>query len=98
MAALPLTVNGKLDRAALPRVAYESRTRSASGPREESLAALFTEVLGVPVGAEDSFFDLGGDSIAAMRLAGLARSRGVRLRLADLVARKTVAALAEVNK
>ncbi|GAA0469932.1 hypothetical protein Ade02nite_32970 [Paractinoplanes deccanensis] len=94
--ALPLTVNGKLDRAALPRVEYVSATREPQGEQEERLAALFTEVLGVPVGAEDSFFDLGGDSIAAMRLTSLARAHGVPLRLSDLVALKTVAALAEV--
>ncbi|XVU29838.1 amino acid adenylation domain-containing protein [Actinoplanes sp. CA-054009] len=96
--ALPLTVNGKLDRAALPAVAYVSATRAPHGETEEKLAALFTEVLGVPVGAEDSFFDAGGDSIAAMRLTSLARARGVELRLSDLVALKTVAALAEVTR
>ncbi|MFF5078188.1 amino acid adenylation domain-containing protein [Actinoplanes sp. NPDC000266] len=96
--ALPLTVNGKLDRAALPAVAYVSATRAPRGENEEKLAALFTEVLGVPVGAEDSFFDAGGDSIAAMRLTSLARARGAEIRLADLVALKTVAALAEVTR
>ncbi|XVV08454.1 amino acid adenylation domain-containing protein [Actinoplanes sp. CA-131856] len=96
--ALPLTVNGKLDRAALPAVAYVSASRAPSGEKEEKLAALFTEVLGVPVGAEDSFFDAGGDSIAAMRLTSLARARGADIRLADLVALRTVAALAEVTR
>ncbi|MEU8820497.1 amino acid adenylation domain-containing protein [Actinoplanes sp. NPDC048796] len=96
--ALPLTVNGKLDRAALPAVAYVSETRAPHGEREERLAALFTDVLGVAVGAEDSFFDVGGDSIAAMRLTSLARTRGIEVRLADLVALKTVAALAEVTR
>ncbi|SNY72988.1 non-ribosomal peptide synthetase [Paractinoplanes atraurantiacus] len=96
--ALPLTVNGKLDRAALPAVSYVSETRAPHGEAEERLAALFTEVLGVPVGAEDSFFDAGGDSIAAMRLTSLARARGVEVRLSDLVALKTVAALAEVTR
>ncbi|GAA2640432.1 hypothetical protein GCM10010399_87530 [Dactylosporangium fulvum] len=97
IAAVPLTVNGKLDRAALPRPSYATG-RPPAGPAEERLAALFAETLGLEsVGAEDSFFDLGGDSIAAMRLATRARAEGVDLRLADLVALRTVAALAEVT-
>ncbi|WP_344982413.1 phosphopantetheine-binding protein, partial [Streptosporangium fragile] len=78
LAALPLTGNGKLDRAALPapRVAV-----SGAGPvsaREAVLAGLFAEVLGVErVGVEDGFFDLGGDSILAIQLVARARQVGV---------------------
>ncbi|WP_203727794.1 non-ribosomal peptide synthetase [Paractinoplanes durhamensis] len=95
LAALPLTVNGKLDRAALPKPSFTVTGRTPAGPAEERLAALFAEVLGLDaVGAEDSFFDLGGDSIAAMRLTSRARATGIDLRLRDLVALRTVAALA----
>ena len=70
--ALPLNSNGKLDRRALP--APESRTWGGHGgaPQtalESDLAAVWSEILGVSaVGVQDNFFDLGGDSIAAVRL------------------------------
>jgi acyl-coenzyme A synthetase/AMP-(fatty) acid ligase/acyl carrier protein len=93
--AIPLTVNGKLDRAALPRPGHTATGRAPHGEAEERLAALFAAALGIDgVGAEESFFDLGGDSIAAMRLTSAARAAGVELRLRDLLELRTVAALA----
>ncbi|MFC4057035.1 amino acid adenylation domain-containing protein, partial [Planomonospora corallina] len=93
--ALPLTPNGKVDRAALPRPEVSASGRDPRTPAEERLCRLFAEVLGLDrVGADDGFFDLGGDSIAVIRLVSRARSEGLEISPREVFARQTPEALA----
>jgi enterobactin synthetase component F len=68
---LPVTANGKLDRAALPAPAFgEEGGETAASKIEAKLGALFAEVLGLdrPAGPQGDFFSLGGDSLLAIHL------------------------------
>jgi amino acid adenylation domain-containing protein len=94
---LPLTPNGKLDRRALPEpdIASEASYRAPESARQAALCTMFAEVLGVrQVGIDDSFFDLSGQSLMAMRLIEQINSAlGVKLSIADLFDAPTVADL-----
>ncbi|MFI9275592.1 amino acid adenylation domain-containing protein [Kitasatospora sp. NPDC052896] len=98
--ALPLTPSGKVDRRALPE---PGTSRAELGgeylaPRdalEQTLAEAFAEALGLDkVGVRDSFFQLGGDSMRAIRAVGALREQGIELAVHDLFTRQRVAELA----
>ncbi|WP_316775280.1 non-ribosomal peptide synthetase [Streptomyces sasae] len=98
--SLPLTANGKVDRAALPAPGTGSGPDGAIAPRtpaEQRIAAVWQEVLALPeVGVLDNFFDRGGDSIRAVELVGALRAAGLDLAVRDVFAARTVAGLAEL--
>ncbi|WP_280384225.1 condensation domain-containing protein, partial [Nocardia wallacei] len=96
---IPLTPVGKLDRAALPEPVLHTREfRAPSGAREELVAGVFAELLGptTPIGADDDFFDLGGNSLIATRVAARLGARlSTRVPARLLFEAPTVAALAQ---
>jgi aryl carrier-like protein len=107
---LPLTANGKLDtrrlaeHAVVPALppspsASADTTGSPDGEADlaASLASVWETLLGVPVGPDDNFFLLGGNSLLAVRLAAVMRERGMpSLPLRELYLNPTVTRLAEV--
>ncbi|MFB9881958.1 phosphopantetheine-binding protein, partial [Planobispora siamensis] len=97
LGALPLTGNGKLDRAALPAPRVSGSAAGPVGGREALLCGLFAEVLGMAsVGVEDGFFDLGGDSILAIQLVARARAAGLMFAPKDVFRHQSVRELALV--
>ena len=97
--ALPLTPNGKLDTRALPAPEYTDtdRYRAPASLTEEILAGIYAQVLGLErVGVEDSFFELGGDSLLAMRLvAAINKSLDVHVAVRTLLIAPSVRGLSE---
>jgi thioesterase domain-containing protein/acyl carrier protein len=100
---MPQTPNGKIDRLALPepRALRRSTEQSYIAPRnaqEQRLVSHWASLLGVErVGVQDDFFELGGNSLLAVRLMSAIRAdHGVTLPLALLFQARTIAALAQV--
>nr|WP_227106804.1 non-ribosomal peptide synthetase [Chromobacterium rhizoryzae] len=95
----PVGPNGKTDRAALPApqtdAASPARDRAPDTPQERALAAIWQQVLGrEDIGADDNFFQLGGDSILGLQIVAQARQAGLALAARDIFSHPTVAELA----
>nr|WAP33724.1 Orf6 [Micromonospora sp. SCSIO 07395] len=98
---MPLNRNGKIDRSALPepprsRPDVDTAYQAPRGELEESLHQLWTEVLEIEgIGVRDNFFDLGGDSLRAARIAAEVGDRhGIDLEVGDLFHEPTIAQMA----
>ncbi|CAM2068729.1 Non-ribosomal peptide synthase/polyketide synthase [Sulfidibacter corallicola] len=99
LAAMPLTANGKIDTAALP--APVRSTRAAHQPPRDRLESVLAEIWATvlhhePIGRESDFFELGGQSLSAMRVAALAREKlGCHLEMRDIFERPVLADLVD---
>ena len=96
--SLPLNVNGKLDRQALPSPKPAESQNTYVAPRnqtEQKLVQIWADLLGSKrVGIHDNFFDLGGDSILGLQMAARANQVGIRMDVTHIVEQPTVAGLA----
>jgi nonribosomal peptide synthetase DhbF len=98
---LPVTAEGRVDRTALPEPAFDDRKyRAPRNDTEKTLARVFAEVLELDrVGIDEDFFDLGGNSLRAIRLVGLIRSElKQEVSIRRLFAARTVIGLSDMWK
>ena len=102
LASLPLTANGKVDRRALPSPEGISlgmdKDKRYTAPRsevEEQLAETWEKVLGrSPIGIDENFFALGGDSIKAIQIAARLNAAGYKMEMRDIFVNQSIAQLA----
>lgn len=94
--SLPRSSSGKIDLRALPSPQLEANLIvPPRTPLEKSLAKIWCDVLKIEqLGVDDSFFELGGDSILSLRVRSKAAKEGIDFPLEDIFRYPTVAALA----
>ncbi|MCL1936228.1 MAG: amino acid adenylation domain-containing protein [Defluviitaleaceae bacterium] len=96
---IPMTVNGKVNKKALPKIEAVNINDYVEprSEKEKVLSNIFKEVLGIKeVSVKDSFFALGGDSIKAMKVVSKMREAGYELNIVDAMSSKTISAMSEV--
>ncbi|WP_425361640.1 thioester reductase domain-containing protein [Candidatus Tisiphia endosymbiont of Ceraclea dissimilis] len=96
---VPLTTNGKLDRKALPEPGFGSTEGyvAPSNELEKTLSKIWTGVLDLPkdkIGVHDNFFNLGGNSITAIKLVANCKSNNIKINIKDIFNHYTIAKLA----
>ena len=95
---IPLTPNGKVDKNKLPAPAAAEASATFVAPEttmEHALAQIYCRILDAPsVGVTDNFYAMGGDSIAAIRIALSAAEEGLKFDATDIFAHQTIRALA----
>ncbi|GAA2300863.1 hypothetical protein GCM10010234_49610 [Streptomyces hawaiiensis] len=102
--ALPLTTNGKLDAQRLPEPVRTAPATPSPAPEGTDGAAavlqeIWSDILGTPVGVDDDFFELGGNSLLAVRISAALRGRGMpAVPLRDLFRTPTIRALTEAGR
>lgn len=96
LSGLPRTANGKVDRAALPAPLRDDGFQPPSTPLEQRLAQMWMELLGVGrIGVTENFFELGGDSLRALRFVNRLREQlGLQLSITSVFAAPTIKEMA----
>ena len=100
---MPLTSNGKINRKALPdpdtaRPELDNTFIAPFTDLQRSIAAIWSDVLGMePIGIRDDFFDLGGDSIMAIRIVARCNAAGIPIELRQLFENPTVEELTQLE-
>jgi acyl carrier protein len=101
--SIPISINGKVNRVALPKIAITDSQRKYSAPiteQQKAICALWAENLGVEkVGIEDSFFALGGSSLLAIKLAfQMSKVVGYKINVAQIFEFNTIDELLKNTK
>jgi amino acid adenylation domain-containing protein len=98
--ALPLTQNGKVDRSRLPDPGFSESSSNYRPPQpgnESALAQICEDILGVEnMGADDNFFERGGDSILSIQLVSRARKSGISLTARAIYQNPTISAMCRI--
>ncbi len=90
LAEMPLTPNGKLDLRRLPAIQWQESKGEPQSELEQTVLAIWQGVLKQPLGVEDDFFRLGGDSILSIQLTTRLRDAGLHCSVKDVFEAKTV--------
>jgi amino acid adenylation domain-containing protein len=91
--SIPLNVNGKVDRRALPKPDVSSLRKEYAAPRNDTeriLCEAFSFALGIEtIGIDDDFIRLGGDSLKAIKAVSVCRSSGTEVRVSDILSKRS---------